>query len=31
MKSKEGCLCGKVPVIEHNKKFLKRVFYPPGW
>jgi hypothetical protein len=21
----------KIPVVEHDKKFLKKVFQPPGW
>jgi len=28
---KETNVKGKIPIVEHNKKFLKKAFYPPGW
>ena len=28
---KQKSTCGKIPIIEHNKKVLKKAFYPPGW
>ena len=31
MKEKKICGCGKIPIIEHNKRVFNKVFAPPGW